>query len=147
MSVKYPYIANKRLYAAVMYACKLIRETGYRNKAIQTAANEYDFNFEDVEKEIIKRQVAGRKAKSKPRKYKWYIVGTYEACEADYEYNLISVKIKRALNKSNACRDWFDWNRSMDYGGSYAPFRHDEVIGEFECKKDAESALLKLGGD
>lgn len=38
MSSKYPYISDKRMYAAVMNACKYIRETGYFNKAIMNNA-------------------------------------------------------------------------------------------------------------
>ena len=34
---KYPYVP-KEYYSAVMFACKLIRENGYFNKAIKTAA-------------------------------------------------------------------------------------------------------------
>ena len=37
MGYKYPYIQDKNMYAAVMYACKMIRENGYFNKAVEYA--------------------------------------------------------------------------------------------------------------
>ena len=47
----YPYIP-KQYYAAVMFACKMIRENGYFNKAINTAANYYNVNPKEVEKHV-----------------------------------------------------------------------------------------------
>ena len=38
---KYPYIADKKMYAAVMSACKYIRETGRFNQAVERNAEWY----------------------------------------------------------------------------------------------------------
>ena len=64
MAYKYPFIPDKRMYAAVMGACKYIRETGYFNKAVQYNADKFGVDPNELEKEIRKRQSAGQKGKS-----------------------------------------------------------------------------------
>lgn len=68
---KYPFVP-KEYYAAVMYACYLIRKYGTFNRAIKTAADKYSVDESELEKHIRKRQGAGQKGKT--RKYKWYVV-------------------------------------------------------------------------
>lgn len=55
---KYPYIADKQMYAAVMGACKWIRESGYFNKATQYYADKYGLDVGAVRAEVRKRQSA-----------------------------------------------------------------------------------------
>jgi hypothetical protein len=64
MANKMPYIADKKLYAAVMFACKMIREEGYFNKAVKIAARYYDVDADDVANEIRKRQSVGQMGKN-----------------------------------------------------------------------------------
>ena len=77
---KYPYVP-KEYYAAVIFACKMIRENGYFNKAIKTAANYYGVDADELEKHVRKRQGAGQKGKS--RKYFYYVVIYYPSSEDD----------------------------------------------------------------
>ena len=78
-SYKYPYIP-KEYYAAVMYACKIIRETGNFNRAVRIASSHYDVDDEILERHIRKRQGAGQKGKASPtknKKYKYFVVAAY----------------------------------------------------------------------
>ena len=77
---KYPYVP-KEYYTAVIFACKMIRENGYFNKAIKTAANYYGVDADELEKHVRKRQGAGQKGKS--RKYFYYVVTYYPSGEDD----------------------------------------------------------------
>ena len=105
---KYPYIP-KKYFKPVMFACKMIRENGYFNKAVQTAANYYGVDADEVAKHVRARQGAGQKGKK--RKYNSYgIVALHsyvyghdlDSCdhweyfEDDYKQNLVfSVKRQR----------------------------------------------------
>lgn len=73
---KMPYIADKKLYAATMFAAKMIRENGYFNKDCRVAANYYGVDEDDVAREVRRRQSVGQKnaAKRTPRKMRWYAV-------------------------------------------------------------------------
>lgn len=102
---KYPYISDKKLYAAVMGACKWIRESGYFNKATKYYADKYDLDVDVVREEVRKRQSAGSKGKSRG-KYKNYRFKGY--CElyrreSFYGYNNFDVTIK-AMNRENAIK-------------------------------------------
>lgn len=140
---KYPYIANKRMYCAVMGACKWIRESGYFNKAVSYYADKYGVDADELAKHIRARQGAGQKGKKRGT-YKYYVVLTWESCDADGEAHLVALKTKKALNKSNAKQDWWDFQRRNDYGGSYALYRFDEVLNEFETKKEADTKCAML---
>lgn len=142
---KYPYIANKKMYCAVMGACKWIRESGYFNKAVKYYADRYGVDADELAKHIRERQGAGQKGKKRGA-YKYYVVLTWESCDADGEAHLIDLKTKKAMNESNAKQDWWDFNRVNDYGGSYAPYRFDEVLNEFATKKEADTKCMMLMG-
>lgn len=79
MAYKYPYI-SREYYAAVMFACKMIRQNGYFNKAIQKAADYYGVDEDKLAKHVRARQGAGQKGTT--RKYKWYLLLTVEDCMA-----------------------------------------------------------------
>ena len=146
MAYKYPYIANKRMYAAVMGACSWIRESGYFNKAVSYYAEQYGVDADELAGHIRARQSAGQKGKKRGT-YKYFVVLTWESCDADGEAHLVDIQVKKALNKSNAKQSWLDFQRRNDYGGSYALYRFDEVLNEFATKKEADTKcemLMKL---
>ena len=66
---KYPYIPRD-YYPAVIQACKMIRETGWFNKAVSYYARQYDLDETELAFHIRKRQAAGQKGKRRtnPRK-------------------------------------------------------------------------------
>ena len=140
---KYPYIPNKRMYAAVMGACKWIRQSGYFNKAVSYYADKYNVDADELAKHIRARQGAGQKGKKRGT-YKYYVVLTWESCDADGVAHLYGIDIKKALTPSNAKGSWFNYNRSQDYGGSYALFRFDEVYREYQTKKEADEKCHAL---
>ena len=137
---KYPYIP-KKYYAATMFACKMIRENGYFNKAIRIASNYYDVDADELEKHVRARQ-AGKKT-SVGRKYHWYVVQLVEewhnhasiateVCHATNELNAI----KQALEKSR-----YDEYESRDYG------YYVEALAVTDTKDDAIELARKLRND
>lgn len=137
MAYKYPYIADKKMYAAVMGACKWIRESGYFNKAVSYYADRFGVDEDELAKHIRARQGAGQKGKKRGT-YKWFIVLTWESCDADGEGHLVDIDIRKALNNKNAKHSWRSYNRANDYGGNYSAFRFDDIYGEYESKEMAE---------
>lgn len=142
---KYPYIADKNLYRAVMGACSYIRETGWFNKATEYYADQYGVDVEDVRREVRRRQGAGQRTKnqkSPPKKYTWYAIQYAVIHEGDEEqywnprYNHFA--IKRALTFENAERSlWSDPRNGLDY--SVQVGRSEG----FDKKEDAEDAVLE----
>lgn len=61
---KYPYVP-KEYYPAVILACKMIRESGWFNKAVSYCANKYNLDEDTLAYHIRKRQAAGQKGKKR----------------------------------------------------------------------------------
>lgn len=146
---KYPYIkGGKAMVAAVLGACKMIRDTGYFNKAVRYYANRYGVDEYELEKNIRARQAAGQKGKrgqSAGKTYKWYLICETSYCEADYEVSVRNPQIVRGLSRKTVLNRFSDsdWGRTVrnDTGSSYSLIYGHKVIGEFETKADAEQAL------
>ena len=151
MAYKYPFIADKHMYAAVMFACKLIRETGYFSKAVQTSANYYGVDEDELKKHIRERQAVGQKGKVKGRKYRWFILRKGELSDTLGYLDHDNFSIVRATNQKNATMHYSDIDfretRDNDYGGSYAAVVFHFVIGNedgYATKKEAQEALKEL---
>lgn len=134
MAYKYPYIADKKLYAAVMFACKMIREDGFFNKAVERAADYYGVNEKDVAVEVRKRQSAGQKGKSLG-KMKWFII-----CQNKgdvYRSAFSNFKIKRGKNAKTVTSQDMSYMAFIDMMENDT---HDliEVVGEYDSKKEAQ---------
>jgi len=141
---KYPYIADKKMYAAVMGACRWIREDGYFNKATQYYADKYDLDVEEVRKEVRKRQAAGKKGK-KTGKMKWFCVVKMTTSEAVGGWTMYEhPRVVKAKSRDSAGRDYSRENMRNDYGGVYAPYHSDFVLFEGDTKKEAENYLNGL---
>lgn len=142
MAYKYPYIADKRMYAAVMGACSYIRETGYFNKAVRYYADKYNVDEDEVAQEIRKRQSAGQKGKkpaSKSRKYKYFIVVKSVGGWGE-EYRVSEPQILKGLNKSTVLRR-FNYEDSQLQGDDYDIIYSHWAIAEFDTKTEAEKAF------
>ena len=142
MAYKYPYVP-KRYYPAVMFACKMIRENGYFNKAIRTAADYYNVDEEELERHVRARQAAGQAGK--PRgKMKWFIVDEFRGTDAGGEQKT-KTEIVRGKSLETVERRFFtqdmDYNRRHDYGGSYAQYVTHNVYGPYDTKEQAEHEL------
>lgn len=57
---KLPYIGNKNLYAAVMTACSMVKESGWFNKACRYAAEKYGVREADVRDYVLIASRRGR---------------------------------------------------------------------------------------
>lgn len=57
---KLPYIKDKRLYAAVMTACSMVKTSGWFNKACKYAADKYEVRESDVRDYVLIASRRGR---------------------------------------------------------------------------------------
>lgn len=148
MAYKYPYIADKKMYAAVMGACSYIRETGYFNKAVSYYADKYGVDAAELEAHIRQRQGAGQKGKT--RKYKYYVIvalrdyymggdegrfASWEWEEKEYAANTF-VKVIRATSAKNA-KDQISKNNPMPWDSGADEMIVKRII-EYEDKKEAD---------
>lgn len=139
---------EKSLWLATNFAAKMIKETGYRNKSIKKAANYYNVNVEDVEKELIKRQKRGQKGiGSKGDKYKYFVyIGLAEYYYGD-NFDTEKVEyIKKSKTSENARNSFADemchGGKSNMISGKYIEKSNwEKAVKEFENKKDAENYL------
>ena len=150
MGYKYPYIPDKRMYAAVMGACSYIRETGWFNRAVRYYADQYDVDEEELARHIRARQAAGRKGKpsaNKGRKFKWFIVVSTCFTEAHGENFASNPQILKGLTSDSVERRFLESDEKEtiqnDYGGSFSPRISHMTLGEFDTKEDAENSLKK----
>lgn len=139
---KYPYIPDKKLYAAVMGACRYIRSTGWFNKAVNYYAGKYDVDPDDVVREVRKRQAAGQ-AGRKRGKFKYYAVEYTPGTNSEWGINYFSeeyasYKVVKAMSKRNAevqmCKNdaiFSDWG----------PVTYIGRMKAFDNKKDAENQV------
>lgn len=147
---KYPYIP-KKYFKPVMFACKMIRENGYFNKAVQTAANYYGVDADEVAKHVRARQGAGQKGKT--RKYHTYGIVALRSFvhgpdlddwdhwsyfEDDYKQNL-KFFIKKATSEENVIKALRELN-DCDFlrgipGDYYIPIYVTECKNETEAKE------------
>lgn len=132
---KYPYVADKKMYAAMMFACKMIRENGWFNKAIYTAANWYKVDKDKLEKVVRERQSAGQKAKAKPRKYKWFTCVVLHSIDGGLFVK--NPHIKKGLSKDNV-------EKMIDSYYSDGSYFHEDfihVLKEYKNQKEAQENL------
>lgn len=149
---QYPWIPRD-YYAAVMFACKMIRETQWFNKSVHTAAKYYHVDEDKLAQYVNERTHA---KKRKPTgKMKWYVVTRQTETEASGAwYNGWQVmkgtraeNIRAKLDKADSQED-----RRNDYGGNYALITSHFVLGEFENEAKAHEmgrkvdALIKARG-
>lgn len=136
MASKYPYIADKSLYAAVMYACKIIRETGHFNRAVNTAAKRYRIDAGRLETALRQRQAAGQTGK-KRGKQKWFVLVNQHANYGDYWHEpfFTGLRVERGASKQTKEKILHEPDFEQDDTISV------RVVKEFETKKEAESWL------
>lgn len=141
-------------YAAVRYANKMIRETGWFNRAIETASDYYNVDEEELKEYVVnwrKECNAAKKAEQQDTDepyYKWYIVisDTTTVTMREYESPCWSIDVKRSKSFDNlknklAEEDYryvmqHDWLDTLCY--SY-------IWNEgFSSKKEAEKTKEKV---
>lgn len=137
MGNKYPWIPRE-YYAATMFACKMIRENGYFNRAIAISSRYYSVDRDELERHVKARQNAGKKGME--RKYYWfgveYFVGG-ERCPY-FIKKMADRAVVKATSRENAMKQlWKKYDRYVD--GAYGDT--DTYFGEvvrFQNKKEAE---------
>lgn len=145
MTYTMPYIKDKSLYAATMFACKLIREKGWFNKACQKAADYYDVDVDEVKRCVRARQSAGQKranANSPKRKYKYFLAWGITANDMGERLTdgcaivrgLSLESVKRTLARRDDERSRRDYSDSV-----YAPCYFHFVDGPYETEDDARA--------
>lgn len=135
MKYKYPYIADKKLYAAVMLACKMIRDSGWFHKVVSYCADKYNVPEEDIEKEIRKRQAIGQKGKKRVP-FKYYVVCVHMKNDGGDSY-----EVYKATNFANARESAsFHWNRNHYDEGMYQVC---EML-EFNTKAEADTNCKRI---
>ena len=155
---KYPYIP-KQYYAAVMYACKLIRYHGNYNTAIRISSNHYGVDADTLSKHVRARQAAGQKRKT--RKYKYYVSLCFKSSwdlkfPDDFERYPITdfdeyierfyfIGPLRCATEENAIEKSKRVNLRLPYRGIPDWYRniYDDIleIHEFENKEDAQKFI------
>ncbi len=132
---KYPYIP-KEYYAATIFACKMLRDNGYFNKAIKIASGYYSVDPDELEKHVRAKTNAGKKAKVEAGyKMKNYEVTITCECDANTEP---SFTVKRVKGKNlETVRKRFrksclEFSRSNDIGSSYSPYKYIYDIKEID---------------
>lgn len=141
---KYPYIPDKKMYAAVMGACKWIREDGYFNKAVSYYADKYGVSRTELAKHVRARQAAGQMGK-KREKYKYYILDGRESSNCGM-YNDNRPVIVKATSAENARKHFYkEEDRTMRRAfESQDLVVWHEVLGEYETREEAREALAQM---
>lgn len=150
--MKYPYVP-KEYYPAVQFACKMIRENGYFNKAVRTAANYYGVDEETLAWHIRKRQGAGQKGTA--RSYKYYVVvgfrdemfaddcGTFASWNYD-KSDFLKNAVKRVIKATKEPKGYIEATRDGYGGGTQINIVHTE---EYKTKAEAEERLKTITKD
>lgn len=145
MAYTMDYIPDKTLYAAVMFACKMIREGESAPLAMSIAANYYGVARSDVNFYVSQRSGRRKKTKTsstKGRKYSyWAVACITSACEGS-ERTLQGVSIDKGLSKETVEKKYialdFNFDRIHDTGSYYNSQRWHEAFKSFDDKEKAE---------
>lgn len=145
---KYPWVPRE-YFPAVMFACKMIRESGYFNKAIEAASEYYNVDEVELEKHVRARQAAGQRGR-KRGSFKWFVAVPFVDSDA-HPYDggpggrprivkgLTKESVERRFTKCDAGA-----TKRNDYGGPYSLAYWTRIYGPFTSKSEAEEYVLKL---
>lgn len=151
---RYPYISDKKMYAAVMGACSYIRETGWFNKAVSYYANKFGVDSVELANHIRERQSAGQKAKNKDkpkRKYRYFLFAIIlETCEGS-QRTVKSIKAYRGLSKETVFKRLSDecarFSMKNDTGSYWSLAKFCYIVGDengYTTKEEAEKDAEKI---
>ena len=142
---RYPYVPRD-YYPAVMFACKIIRESGCFNRAISTSASYYGVDETVLADHVRKRQGAGQSGRRRGS-YKWFVVRTQSWSEGS-GYGYPDYQVVRGLSVDSVGRRFdernYRWTVANDYGGAYAPSWSSEVFGPYQTEGEAEEEMRGL---
>ena len=137
---KYPLIP-KKYYAAVMFACKMIREHKTFNKSCEIAANYYKVDEQQVRKHVSARAAAGHKGVKQGKQY-WFVVTKFHGSDAS-GFEEEGSKVVRGKSKATVDSRFLEesgnYNMRHDRNGSsYSWSEYFTVDGPYEKKADAQ---------
>lgn len=148
MSSQYPWVPPE-YYPAVKYACKLIRETGWRNKAIHQAAAYYNVDEDQLAKHVTARSASGRRP-TKGYKMKYFVIRTVTTSAEDiYVYGdhsdeqaFCRYEVFRGKSEETVLRRCSDDNHIFNYqndtGSDYSSLcRYSEIVKECKTRDEA----------
>lgn len=143
---RYPWVPRE-YYPAVMFACKMIRENGFFNKAIETAADYYGIDPGKLERHVRARQAAGQRGK-KRGPMKWFVAGRYFGSDGS-GFSLEEAEVVRGLTLDSVERrfseDDMAFCKANDCGSSYSLARYHVIHGPFDTKAEAEEYAREWG--
>lgn len=141
----YPWIPRE-YYAATMTACKMIRQSGWFNKAVRYAASKFNVDEEELEKHVRARQAAGQKGKKRGKMYYFGVV-QHVFSEADYEGSTTISAVKGYTQDSVKQRFIsadLKYDKRNDTGSVYSLCRSHLVTEPYNTKEEALKAAAEL---
>lgn len=141
------YIPDKDLYAAVMFACKMVKDGTDYHDAVRRASRYYDVEADDVRHYMSQR--SGRTRANKPnkpkRKYRWFAIAYHMSTLDDYndeadpwhqtyavEKGFTAQTVQSRLSKNE------DFRRSL-----YQPVHCFDRIEAFDTEQEANAAVVE----
>lgn len=136
---KFPYIADKKMYAAVMGACAYIRDKGWFNKAVSYYSKKYGVDSDDLAAHIRARQSVGQRNKRSQKEHKYFCC--VRTIESGYNWTYADTATIRKCTSTENARDAHvkdqHWGTS-DYGYR---FEYYTLIGNENGYSDKEAAM------
>ena len=137
---KYPLIP-KKYYAAVIFACKMIREHKTFNRSCKIAANYYDVDEQQVRKHVSARAATGHKGVKQGKQY-WFVVTKFHGSDSS-GFEEQESKVVRGKSKATVDRRFLEesgnYNMRHDRNGSsYSWAEYFTADGPYEKKADAQ---------
>lgn len=139
---KYPWIPRE-YYAATMFACKMIRENGYFNKAIDIASSYYGVDYDTLEGHVRARQAAGQRGRRAPntgKKLKWWYIPTLENAPHESCWEVMPT-VKRGYSPKSIFRTLVREDNAPLWSEYYKSY--GDAVGPFDTKDEAERAASK----
>ena len=136
---KYPYVPRD-YYPAVMFACKLIREHGTFNRAIETAADYYNVDEDTLAKHVRERQAAGQKGKkgtTAGKKLKWWFIPTYQNAPHENCWEVMPI-VKRGYSPESIRNTLVREDKTPIWSEHFKS--HGDAVGPYDSKDEAIEA-------
>lgn len=132
------YISDKKVYASVMFAKKLLAQGKEFTNAVGIASHYYNVDYDEVRKYTSQRKDNKPKQASikEGTKFVWYILGCYKFWEDEDSgsITLERIAIKRRIDKQHAEHYGREHRAYFDFAEPYLDMT-------FNSKKEAEIYL------
>ena len=136
----FPYIADKKMYAAVMGACSYIREKGWFNKAVSYYSKKYGVDSDELAQHIRARQSVGQRNKHTSPKERRYFCCVHTV-ESGYRYTFADTVTIRKCVSAETAADAHIKDQVWGQSDNAYRFEYYIIIGDkkgYVKKEDAE---------